>query len=290
MEEKKVSRREFLKKSRNLIFGTLLTSILGHTYGKYIEPRWIQVTRKTIKHPLISNQSNGIKIVQFGDTHLGFHFSQEDLQKTVQLIMDESPDIIIFSGDLVDNLLSFMEVNETILTLNSLNAPLGKYAVFGNHDHGGWGSEKYWDMMSLAGFSILQNDSRLIKIENVTQFAIVGVDDAMLGKPNLENSIRNVPKDLFTILISHAPDLADEAKNYPFHWQISGHTHGGQVQLPLIGPLVTPPYGNKYVEGHYKINDNFSLYVNRGLGTTRLPYRFLARPEITIYTLQSENS
>jgi predicted MPP superfamily phosphohydrolase len=70
---------------------------------------------------------------------------------------------------------------------------------------------------------------------------------------------------------------------------MSGHTHGGQVQLPLFGPLITPPHGEKYTEGLYSISPTFSLYVNRGLGTTRLPYRFLSRPEITVYTLFNKN-
>src|SRR5699024_2934241 len=101
-----------------------------------------------------------------------------------------------------------------------------------------------------------------------------------------------IPTDSYKILLSHAPDLADEAALFNIHLQLSGHSHGGQIKIPFVGAIVKPPYAEKYYEGFYKIGDNppLTLYVNRGIGTTRLPFRFLSRPELTVFTLVSEGS
>ncbi|WAA11282.1 metallophosphoesterase [Fervidibacillus albus] len=284
---KKISRRRFLKKSALSIATLLIGSISTHIYMNRIEPNWIETVRIDLTHPFIPDSFHGLKIIQFSDTHLGFHFDVQQLEKVVKIISNENPDLIVFSGDLVDNLLSFFQWDETIRLLHQLNAPMGKFAVYGNHDHGGWGSNKYKQLMESSGFAILQNEAVSIKNDTGDQFTLAGVDDAMLGKPDFEKTFIDLPKDTFTLLISHAPDLADEAANFPVHFQLSGHSHGGQVQFPFIGPLITPPYGNKYVEGLYTVTENFSVYVNRGLGTTRLPYRLFSRPEITAFTLKS---
>ncbi|WP_338121074.1 hypothetical protein [Virgibacillus halodenitrificans] len=111
----------------------------------------------------------------------------------------------------------------------------------------------------------------------------------MLGKPDLNKTLANTNSSLFTILLAHEPDYADVTVNHPVDVQLSGHSHGGQVRFPFIGHLYTPAYAEKYVQGEYKINNGrLLLYVNRGIGTTRLPYRFLCRPEVSIYTLNNE--
>lgn len=286
---KKISRRSFLKKLGKLSFVTAITGFFGHTYIKHFEPFWIDMTKIKVNHPLIPPKFNNFKIVQFSDTHIGFHLDEDKLEKVMDLIDGQKPDLIIFSGDLIDNLLTFFEYDQVIALLSQLTAKYGKFAVYGNHDHGGWGTEKYQEIMKASGYKILQNDAFIIELNDQSRIAIAGIDDAMLGKPDFIKTFKHIPKNTFTLLISHAPDLADEAKNFPVHFQISGHTHGGQVQMPFFGPLITPPFGEKYTDGLYSISPTFSLYVNRGLGTTRLPYRFLSRPEITLYTLFNKN-
>lgn len=285
--KKKKTRKKFLKRFTAILFLFLIFVITGHLYMNRIEPSWIGTNRIDIQHPLIPQSFRNFKIVQFSDTHIGFQMDFKDLERVVNKISQENPDMIIFSGDLVDNLLTFFEYEEIILILASLEAPYGKYAVYGNHDHGGWGTEKYRHIMESAGFRVLRNEAVPIKNGNDDEILLAGVDDAMLGNPDLAKTLKDARDERFTILVSHAPDLADEAASLPVHFQISGHTHGGQIKLPLFGPLITPPYGEKYVEGLYSINGDFILYVNRGLGTTRLPYRLLSRPEITVYTLKN---
>jgi len=112
------------------------------------------------------------------------------------------------------------------------------------------------------------------------------------GKPDIEMAVTGIPVDSYNILLVHEPDLADAAHPFNIQLQISGHSHGGQVKIPFVGPLITPPYSEKYYEGFYELgNDDqtLTLYVNRGLGTTRLPFRFLSKPELTMFTLTAQN-
>ncbi|MFB8734342.1 hypothetical protein ACEQPO_11405 [Bacillus sp. SL00103] len=108
----------------------------------------------------------------------------------------------------------------------------------------------------------------------------------MMSVPDYDLIKREVSSDLFTLLLVHEPDAALELDTIPINLQLSGHTHGGQVQLPFYGPILTAPFGHTYVEGLYGSYQH-RIYVNRGLGTTRLPLRFLAKPELTFFTLSS---
>lgn len=115
---------------------------------------------------------------------------------------------------------------------------------------------------------------------------IAGIDDALLGKPDLPRAISGIAEDTCTILLAHEPDIADEAARYPIDLQLSGHSHGGQIRLPFIGEVLTPRLGSKYPDGLQRVkNSNLQVYTNRGLGTTILPIRFLCRPELTVLTL-----
>jgi uncharacterized protein len=288
---KKQTRRTFLKRT----FGSFLTvlglSSGGYLYANRIEPSLIDIQEHNIKHPLIPNSFDGIKMIQFSDTHLGFQYNLHQFNKLVKKINSLQPDIILFTGDLMDEPNQYTEINKLIPILKNLQAPLGKFCIFGNHDHGGYGSEIYRNIMETTNFTVLLNDSAQVKLMDGSKIYLLGIDDAMLGKPNLPLTLKNVPTDSFKILLSHAPDLAETAVQYPIHWQLSGHSHGGQIKIPFFGALVTPPFGQIYPEGLYSIGENnpLSLYVNRGIGTTRLPFRFMSKPELTVFTLESEN-
>jgi uncharacterized protein len=286
----KQTRRIFLKRT----FGSFLTvlglSSGGYLYANRIEPSLLDIQKLQIKHPLIPNSFDGIKIIQFSDTHLGFQYNLHQFNKLVEKINLLKPDIILFTGDLMDEPNQYTEINKLIPILKKLHAPLGKYCIFGNHDHGGYGSDIYRNIMETTDFTLLLNESAPIKLKDGSTIYLLGIDDAMLGKPNLPLTLKNVPKDTFKILLSHAPDLAETASQYPVHWQLSGHSHGGQIKIPFFGALVTPPFAQIYPEGLYSIGENnpLSLYVNRGIGTTRLPFRFMSKPELSIFTLKAK--
>ncbi len=281
-----MTRRTFLKSIAGGLISVTAAGTGGYYYAKEVEPFLFDITNRKVSHQLIPPGFSGLRIVQFSDTHVGFHYTLSDLKKAIKKINALEPDILIFSGDLIDDPEGFSDAEELTEILGTLDAVYGKFAVYGNHDHGGYGSDMYKEIVTRAGFELLLNEARKISLDHQEHIYIAGIDDSMLGKPDIAAAVSSIPENAYTILISHAPDLADSAAPLPIHFQISGHTHGGQVQIPFFGPLVTPPHGEKYTEGLYHIGENkMELYVNRGLGTTRLPFRFFCKPEITVYTL-----
>lgn len=259
----------------------------GYFYAKQVEPRLLQINSHTIFHSAIPKSFDGFKIVQFSDTHLGFHYDLAQFKKLLTKIDSLKPDVIFFTGDLMDTPNQYQHAEEIIPLLKTLHAPFGKYSIYGNHDHGGYGSDIYKNIMELADFKLLLNTSSQLTLLDGSSISVIGIDDAMLGKPNLELALTNVQQDQYKILLSHAPDLADIAVNSNIQFQLSGHSHGGQIKIPFIGALITPPFAKKYHEGFYEIDNSLTLYVNRGIGTTRLPFRFLSKPEVTIFTLMN---
>lgn len=240
----------------------------------------------TILSPKLPPGFDGIKIVQFSDTHLSPFYTIEQLEKVVDEVNLLSPDIIVFTGDLMDEPNSYNETNLISPVLSKLNAPLGKFAIYGNHDHGGYGTDIYSNVMDLSGFTLLRNEALPIKLLDQTSIIIAGIDDLMLGQPDYEGTLAGFSEEQFVVFLAHEPDAAEQAAGYSVNLQLSGHSHGGQVQVPFYGALVTPPFADIYVEGLYQVRENFQLYVNRGLGTTRIPFRFLSVPEISIFTLK----
>lgn len=289
MAKKKVTRRSFLKRAFGSLFAVAGIGGGGYYYAHDIEPKLLDVTSYKITNKAIPPSFNNFKIVQFSDTHLGFQYDTQQLQTLVQKINLLKPDIIFFTGDLLDTPNIFPEKNLVVSILKKLNAPYGKFAIYGNHDHGGYGSDIYKSVMEESGFILLLNSNQAIKQTDGSRVYVIGIDDAMLGYPNIDKALKGVPSDDYKILLSHAPDLADDAASYNIQLQLSGHSHGGQIKIPFFGALVKAPFAEKYHEGFYEIGDTpLELYVNRGIGTTRLPFRFLSKPELTVFTLVSD--
>ncbi|MGG1441511.1 metallophosphoesterase [Brevibacillus laterosporus] len=303
-----------VKYSLSTLLVLIIVCVAGVIYAVYVEPKSLVTTRHQLEVSGLLGKKRDLTIVQFSDTHVGPHFSLAQLKEVVTLINEQKPDLIMFTGDLLDRVRSFKESkDELIAILAELNAPLGKFAVYGNHDRGGGGSEYYQQVMEQANFDLLVNDVRTISLANKKSITIAGLDDFLLGKPKVEetleplqkgnqltrrkeqtqsNQLNNVTSphsDTFVICLVHEPDVADRIVNYPVDLQLSGHSHGGQVQVPLLGSVVTPSLARKYREGLYEIhneNNTMKLYVNRGIGTTRLPIRLGSTPEISIFTLK----
>jgi predicted MPP superfamily phosphohydrolase len=282
----KMTRRLFLKRMLTIPFIAFISSGIGYWYARYIEPKQIKRESHIISHKKIPKGFSGMKMVQFSDTHVGHHFEKKDLENVVKKINDEQPDVVLFTGDLMDDPLNYPQADHLTSILHKIKAPHGKFSIFGNHDHGGYGTEIYEEIMVASGFTVLKNENTFIELIDNSRIYIAGVDDLMLGRPDFRSTLNGIPEDAYSILLAHEPDAAKEiSEEFHASLQLSGHSHGGQVQLPFIGPLITPPLGTKYYEGFYQLND-LTLYVNRGLGTTRQPYRFLAPPEITVFTFE----
>ncbi|TYR79864.1 metallophosphoesterase [Priestia megaterium] len=288
--KKTYTRRSFLKGLFSISLGTILTTSFGYTYAKYIEPRRLQVVRQTIQSASIPNSFHNIRILQFSDTHLGLSYDLLQLDHLIDRINKLEPDIVLFTGDLMDIPNEYPNPNQIVPILKRIKAPIGKYAIYGNHDHGGYGTELYKEIIEKSGFHLLVNEVVKLELENAGYIHICGLDDVMLGDPQYEQTLGVLDENTFSIALIHEPDVAVKAATFPVDLQISGHSHGGQIQIPFFGPLITPPFGTVYPEGLYEVGESkMKLYVNRGIGTTRIPFRFLATPEITLFTLRSQS-
>ncbi|MNP08010.1 putative metallophosphoesterase [compost metagenome] len=205
------------------------------------------------------------------------------MKNLVKVINSQSPDLICFTGDMVDS--HSETLIKVISDLSSLHAPYGKYAVLGNHDYRKQpvGVKK---MLQESGFTVLQNSHEILT-KHDSKIAVVGLEDMLLGNPDPKKALKGITEDTFSLLLMHEPDYADAAAHYPFDIQLSGHSHGGQIRLPFLGALTTPIGSRRYIQGLYDIKDSaMQLYVNRGVGVTQLPIRFLCRPELTVFTLK----
>ncbi|NQX69981.1 metallophosphoesterase [Paenibacillus alba] len=282
----RISRRDFLKMSVQGALALLGTAGLSGVYAYGIEPHWMEIKQLNIALAKLPSSFNQFRIVHFSDLHLGFYSNLAHLSELVEQVRELKPDLICFTGDLVDRSIAYMP--EAVSILSQLRAPYGQYAVLGNHDAFG-NRSAVTRGLSQAGFRVLHNEHIVIQ-KGMDKLHIAGVDDPWVGKPDIRAALLHIPEDACTILLAHEPDFADEYSRFPVALQLSGHSHGGQIRLPFFGALYTPPHGSKYTAGLYQVpNSLLQVYTTRGIGMTRFPLRFNCRPELTVMTLQTES-
>lgn len=259
----------------------ILLVAAGIAYAHFIEPDRLKIAEVS---DISYSIHEPVTVAIFADTHFGFDYTTEDFQKAVDMINQKSPDYILFAGDLIDHLDKYKDSTSAISSkLAELNALKGKYAVFGNHDYGGGAENRYEDIMNAGGFTVLKNE---IVTFNENNFRIIGIDDVLIGygEPEIVNSAK---PDMYNLVLCHEPDVIDEVYNSNSDFFIAGHTHGGQIRIPRYTEMFLPSYGQTYVKGEYPLDNPCQtvVYVNPGLGTTKLPARFGAVPEITYLTI-----
>lgn len=267
-----------------------IIAVCVYIYARFIEPNMLNVHYETISNKSIGITSDEIKILQFSDTHISDYFNIEDLERVVNRINDENPDIVIFSGDLIDHYYNYSytgDVSEIWEALGRINAPLGKYSVYGNHDYGAGAEKIYKKIMDNSGFNLLVNSGVKLEKHNLN---IIGLDDSIFGSIDIEKLNRDTDENFFNIVISHEPDVVDLMLDYNIDLFLSGHSHGGQVNIPFLSTKILPPLAEKYTRGLYEFENyrNTTLYVNVGIGTSQIPLRFMAVPELSVFTLKSE--
>jgi predicted MPP superfamily phosphohydrolase len=280
-----LSRRKFLKLALGSTVTTALAGLGGFTYAHDIEPGWVEVVRFRLHLPRLSPAFNGYTLVQFSDIHMGTGMTEARLRSIAEMVNAESPDAVVITGDFVTHGSVTRQQSALVSGLSQLAARDGVFAVLGNHDH--WtDANAVRGVLRSAGIADLSNGLRTIQ-RGEAMLHIAGVDDYWERKDRLPDVLAKVPADGAAILLAHEPDYADiSAATGRFDLQLSGHSHGGQVIVPFIGPLVVPQYSEKYPLGKYQVGTMIQ-YTNRGVGTVLPPVRFNCRPEITVFTLTS---
>lgn len=276
---------KIIKKIFTFILITIIFATSLLIYMAKIEPNMLIARNYNIQIDENKEPSN-IKIVQFTDTQLGQFYSLSQLEQAVNKINEQDPDIVLFTGDLIDKANQYKDIDKVTSIMSNINSKLGKYAVWGNHDYGSGGHKYYENIMTNSGFKVLVNETVSISINKDKNITISGLDEVMFGKPDAKHIIKMTNSDDVNILMLHEPDLISEFKDSNIDLAVAGHSHGGQVALPFIGAIVTPPFGEKYTKGFYEISDRTKLYVNSGLGNTRSPFRLMNIPEISVFNVE----
>ena len=277
--EQRMTRRTFLRK---LVSGMALaegTALLATLYPLFLEPHWLDVSRVRIPIPGLPSDMEGLRVVQFSDVHLGPYMYAPFLRWVVRAIMAQSPDLILFTGDMVTRDTDADAGMARLL--RGLRARLGVWGVLGNHDH--WANPEvvHAFIEQHTPIRVLRNEHVPIRVGTHTLY-LVGVDDAWVGADNPERAFSGVPEEAIRIVMMHEPDAVEWLPMTARTLQLSGHSHGGQIRLPLIGPPILPYLARKYDAGLYRIGHGW-LYTNRGLGMISPPIRFNCRPEVTLF-------
>jgi predicted MPP superfamily phosphohydrolase len=283
-----ISRRRFLTTS---VFGGAGLAL----YSGEIERHWIDIANHDLHLRSLPSAFEGMKIVQLSDIHLDEFTEPFLLRQAVDKINRINPDAIFLTGDYVSYEIAPKKyaVNsgwQCAEILNELKCKR-RFAILGNHD-AMLGEKEVTEALVANGMTVLNNT--YLPLERAgSRIWLIGLDDPVCGRPDpnaaIPASIRNVAGEP-VIVLCHAPDYADTLLTHPagksVDLMLSGHTHGGQVRLPFVGALNLPIGGRKYPEGWFKVG-SMQLYVNRGIGTIGVPFRFDCPPEITVFTLRS---
>ncbi len=290
-----LSRRRFLK---GLLGGALAVS-LPPLYATHVEPEWLAVLHTSITLPNLPPAWDGLTLVQLSDIHLGSGIELDTVRRAVALANAAAPDLVVLTGDFVTG--DARHSREVAVALAELRSRYGSYAVLGNHDI--WtDAAVIASNLEDAGISVLR-DRRVALEHDGARLWLLGIEDtgytAMSGpggsgdcsafraawapaRDSLAGLLGDIPPDEPRLLLVHNPDFTEMLPEGRVDLALCGHTHGGQVQLPLVGaPFVPSCWGQKFVEG-WVPGATTQVYVNRGLGTTGPVLRFNCRPEVTV--------
>lgn len=282
-----------MKVLRNItIFSICLILIVGGGvyYAFKIEPYRIKLNEYTLNEEQAAyDNSLKVKIVQISDVHIKEDFTYEDLGAYIKEINAQKPDIVLFTGDLYDNYAKYNDNANVSSELQKIEAKYAKIAIWGNRDYGGGAVRQYAEVMEGAGFTLLTNENWYITLENGKNILFTGLDDSMMGNPIMPDATKIYNAE-YEILLTHEPDAVQAYMEYPYDLILSGHSHGGQVDIPFLPfindrAVAATSFSTTYTEGMYTLDEASGkiLYVNTGVGTTHISARFGVIPEIALF-------
>jgi len=225
---------------------------------------------------------DGTGIMLMTDLHAGPFLSPAALREVFDRLQQMQPDLLLLGGDLTTSLVS--EIEGQRAQFSSLRAPLGVFAVLGNHDHYTGDPAAMRSFLEECGITVLHNRSVALERDG-RRITLCGIDDLHCGEPDLDRALHETPEGSTTILLSHNPDVFFEAARRGVSLVLSGHTHGGQIRIPGL-PVLVRMSRYRLDQGHYE-TDGARLVVSRGLGVTGMPLRIACSPEAVFIRLRS---
>lgn len=246
---------------------------------RYIGNIGIIVKEYPIENELIPENFHGIKIIQFSDIHYNQYIDNKKIDTLIKLINKTEPDIVIFTGDLIDinYQLSNEEKEFLIAKFSTINPTIEKYAIKGEEDN-----QEFEEIFKNSNFKILENKIENIYINN-NFIQLIAVDNNY----NNYDILKEQKQNTYTIAITHMPDNTDNIINtFNPNLILAGHSHNGQVRIPFIGPLMKKENSKKYIDSYYKIN-NTELLISSGIGNTKYQLRLFNHPSINFIRLRA---
>jgi uncharacterized protein len=277
------TRRQFLSRAA----AAAAVAIAGDAI--LLAPNHPRIVRQDFFLPRWPERLNGFTVALLSDFHFDPYFSVHPLHSAIPMVNNLHPDLIVLTGDFVSVPLLGNEKKAALAAepcarlLSQMTAPHGLWAVMGNHDVE-TDRKRVTAALQAESIQVLANQSQAIERDGA-RIWLAGVKDVLVGNADLPKTLRGVPAGEAVILLAHEPDFADQAARFPIDLQLSGHSHGGQVRIPLLPPLYLPAMAKKYVWGTYHVGP-LTLYTNAGLGTIGVAMRLNCPPEITLLTLR----
>jgi uncharacterized protein len=262
---------------------------LGYAY--HVEPTWLAVNRVTLPIRNLPGALAGVRIAQLSDFHHGPHIPAGYLEGAIERTVAEKPDIIALTGDYIDR--GPAHVRTAAKLFRGLKAPLGVFAVLGNHDfsvHTARGIRRHpelhrevADALGTEGVTVLRN--RTVRVErDGAGLLVAGVDDLWSGESNPDAALADACANTPRVILAHNPQSVEQLAKHRADVVLSGHTHGGQINWPGLGRLMLGKKARRWAAGLYPLEAGH-LYVNTGVGFG-WRFRFGVRPELAILTLQ----
>ncbi len=281
--------------------------VLGLGYSYFIEPNRLVITEQTLKIKGWDPAFDGLKIAMISDIHGGSNgASAENIRRVVDTTNAQNPDLIVLLGDYLSQGTTrhpsnqrplLMPMREVADSLSGLRARFGVFAVLGNHD-GWYGDDEVTAELTRVGYRVLHNEIVSIQ-QNGAALRIFGMKDHLKlnSWETFDSMVRSVvaanPKDGQIIVLEHSPDILHilnywKNLNPDLKLMLAGHTHGGQVWLPILGTPFVPSFvGQRYARGHVN-EEGVDMFVTSGIGTSILPFRFMVPPEVAVVTIRAE--
>ena len=278
---------------------TRLAEFLGRNwarvgYGYRVEPTWLEMNRFDLSIPDLAAAFHGTKIAHLSDFHCGKHIPSGYLEDALARTVAEKPDLIALTGDFIDR--GPEHIGAAAKLIGRLKAPLGVFAVLGNHDfsvHNARGVRRHpglhqtiADALGEQGIKVLRNES--VRFDRGNEGLIVaGVDDLWSRESNPIAALTGTCPRTPRIVLAHNPQSAEHFAGERFDLLLSGHTHGGQVNWPGLGRVLLGKQAKRWAAGWYP-HDRGHIYVNKGVGFG-WRFRFGVRPEVAMFTLKRTN-